>query len=265
LASKTWKGSISFGLVNIPVGVYLATEGKEFSFNQLCANGHRIRYKKWCPVEEQEVPYSEIKKGYEVTKDQYIVLEKGDLDKIKLKTTNTIDIKEFVDEKELDPIMIEKSYYVAPDNKNKNDKAYSLLVKVLSETKKIAVGKVVFKDKEHIVALRPYQRAIVMHLLHYIDEIRPVDEISELKELQRANVDNKELSLGKLLVENLSSEHFDLSQYSDAYAKELEKLIDSKVKGKTIVAEPQKVKEETKDLVAALKASLQKTKTKPMS
>ncbi|HMH10400.1 MAG TPA: Ku protein [Candidatus Nitrosopolaris rasttigaisensis] len=260
MASKTWKGSISFGLVNIPVGVYLATEDREFSFNQLCANGHRIRYKKWCPVEEREVAYSDIKKGYEITKDQYIILEKQDLDKIKLKTTNTIDIKEFVDEKELDPIMIEKSYYVAPDNKTKNDKAYSLLVKVLTETKKIAVGKVVFKDKEHIVALRPYQRAIVMHLLHYLDEIRPVDEISELKELQRANVDTKELSLGKMLVENLSSEHFDLSQYSDAYAKELEKLIDSKAKGKPIVAKPEKVKEQTKDLVAALKASLQKSK-----
>ncbi|MGB7955228.1 MAG: hypothetical protein WCF23_14715 [Candidatus Nitrosopolaris sp.] len=101
-----------------------------------------------------------------------------------------------------------------------------------------------------------------MHLLHYLDEIRPVDEISELKELQRANVDNKELSLGKMLVENLSSEHYDLSQYSDAYAKELEKLIDSKAKGKPIVATPEKAKEEIRDLVAALKASLQKTKTK---
>jgi DNA end-binding protein Ku len=173
------------------------------------------------------------------------------LDTIKLKTTNTIDIKEFVDEKELDPIMIEKSYFIAPDNKNnKNDKAYSLLVKVLTETKKIALGKIVLRDKEHVVALRPYQRVIVMHLLHYIDEI------SELRDLQSAALDNKELSLGKLLVENLSSEQFDLSKYSDSYAKELEKLIESKVKGRMLGAEPQKVKEaETKDLVAALKAS----------
>jgi DNA end-binding protein Ku len=258
LASRTWKGSISFGLVNIPVGVYLATKNAEFSFNQLCSNGHRIRYKKWCPNEEREVTYPEIKKGYEIAKDQYVVLEKKDLETIKLKSTNTIDIQEFVDEKELDPIMIEKSYFIAPDNKNKNDKAYSLLVKVLSETKKIALGKIVLRDKEHVVALRPYQRVIVMHLLHYIDDIRPVEEISELKDLQRASVDNKELSLGKLLVENLSSEHFDLSKYSDAYAKELEKLIESKVKGRMVVAEPQKIKEEeTKDLVAALKASLQ--------
>jgi len=263
LASRSWKGSISFGLVNIPVGVYLATKSAEFSFNQLCSSGHRIRYKKWCPIEEREVAYSEIEKGYEIAKDQYVVLEKKDLETIKLKSTNTIDIKEFVDEKELDPIMIEKSYFIAPDNKNKNDKAYSLLVKVLTETKKIALGKIVLKDKEHVVALRPYQRVIVMHLLYYIDDIRPVDEINELKDLQRAAVDNKELSLGKLLVENLASEQLDLSKYSDTYAKELEKLIESKVKGKRVVAEPQKVKEEeTRDLVAALKASLQKTKTK---
>jgi DNA end-binding protein Ku len=258
-----WKGNISFGLVNIPVNVYLATEEREFSFNQLCRNGHRIQYKKWCPVEGKEVSYSEIKKGYEITKDNYVVVEREDLDKIKLKTTHTIDVKEFIQEKELDPILIEKSYYVAPGNNGGNNKAYSLFVKVLHETRKIAIGKVVFKDKEHIIALRPYQRGILMHMLHYIEEIRPVDEISELKGISRANVDSKELSLGKLLVENLSTEHFDISQYSDAYAKELEKLIDSKVKGKTVIAKPvEKVKEDTKDLLAALKASLQNTKTK---
>jgi DNA end-binding protein Ku len=130
------EGSISFGSVNIPVGVYLATKNADFSFNQLCTKGHRISYKKWCPAEEREVAYSEIKKCYEIAKDQYVVLEKQDLETIKLKTTNSIDIKEFVDEKELDPIMIEKSYFIAPDNKNRNDKAYSLLVKVLTETKK---------------------------------------------------------------------------------------------------------------------------------
>jgi len=179
-------------------------------------------------------------------------------------TTNTIDIKEFVDEKELDPILIEKSYYIAPDNKkNKNDKAYSLLVKVLTDTKKVAVGKVVLRDKEHLVVLRPYQRELVMHILHYLDEIRPADEIPELKDMQRLSPDNKELSLGKLLVENLSSQHLDLSKYSDAYTKELEKLIDSKVKGKPVSEKPVEKVKETQDLVAALKASLQqKAKSK---
>lgn len=261
-----WKGSISFGLVNIPIGIYLATEGREFSFNQLCNKTHKIRYKKWCPVEEREVSYSEIKKGYEIAKDEYIVIDKSDLDRIKLKSTNTIDVKEFVDEKELDPILIEKSYYIAPDNKknkNRNDRAYSLLVKVLTDTKKAAVGKVVLKDKEHLVVIRPYQRELVMHILHYLDEIRPADEIPELKDMQRVSLDSKELSLGKLLVENLSSEHLDLSKYSDVYTKELEKLIDSKAKGKPISEKPVEKVQETQDLVAALKASLQqKTKSK---
>jgi len=166
-----------------------------------------------CPDEKREVTYSEIKKGYEIAKDQYVVIEKRDVETIKLKSTNTIDIKEFVDEKELDPIMIEKRYFIVPDNKNKNDKAYSLFVKVLTETKKIALGKIVLRDKEHVAALRPYQRVIVMHLLHYIDDIRRADEISELKDMQRAAIENKEL-LGKLLVENLYSEHFDPNKFS---------------------------------------------------
>src|SRR5262249_17183166 len=142
---QIWSGSISFGLVTIPVKLYPATEERQFSFNQLCPNGHRIRYKRWCPVEEKEVQYSDIKKGYELEKDNYLVLEKSDLEKVKLKTTKSIDIKEFVEFKELDPILIEKSYYVAPDTKHGNSKAFSLLVKVLMDTKKIAIGKVILR------------------------------------------------------------------------------------------------------------------------
>ena len=106
---QIWSGSISFGLVTIPIKLYPATDDKSFSFHQLCPKGHRIKYKRWCPVEEKEIPYSEIKKGYEIEKDNYVMIDKNDLDKIKLKTTKSIDIKEFVDSKELDPIIIEKS------------------------------------------------------------------------------------------------------------------------------------------------------------
>ncbi len=129
-ARSMWKGSISFGLVNIPVKVYLATQGREFSFNQLCPNGHRIQYKRWCPVEEKEIDSNEIKKGYEVSKNTYIAIEKKDIDNIKLKTTNTIDVKEFIEAKDFDPILIERSYHVAPDTKRGAvDKAYSLLAR----------------------------------------------------------------------------------------------------------------------------------------
>ena len=269
-ARAIWKGSISFGLVNIPIQVFSATQKEEYtSFNQLCDKGHKIKYKKWCPVEEREVQWSEIKKGYEISKDTYVVLEKEDLENVKLKTTNTIEVKEFIESEQFDPIFIEKNYYVGPDpgKKKKNEassnKAYSLLVKILNETDKVAVGKVVLKDREHVIALRAYQRGLVMHQLKYLDEIRPMDEIGPLDALQQ--VDSKELSLGKTLVENLSSEEFDLGQYSDSYAKELEKLIEAKSKGQKVsIKEEQGEVTETTDILEALKASL-KVKGKQQS
>src|SRR5215216_4414753 len=192
MAARTiWKGSISFGLVNIPVQVFVATQKDEFSsFNQLDEKGHKIKYKKWCPIEKREIPWSEIKKGYEITKNNYVVLEKEEIENIKLKTTNTIEVKEFIESEEFDPLFVEKSYYVGPDTgkKKKNDntttivpaKAYSLFIKILNESKKVAICKVVLREKEHLVALRAYQRGLVMHQLKYLDEIRPMDEIGNL-------------------------------------------------------------------------------------
>jgi DNA end-binding protein Ku len=259
-AHAIWKGSISFGLVNIPIQVFSATQREDYtSFNQLCDKGHKIRHKKWCPVEEREVQWSEIKKGYEITKNDYVVIEKEDLERIKLKTNNTIEVKEFIEADEFDPIFIEMNYYVGPDpGKKKTEastRAYSLLVKILHETGKIAIGKVVLREREQLVALRAYQRGLVMHQLKYLDEIRPMDEIGNLGSLQK--VDSKELSLGKTLVENLTTEKFDPGQYSDSYAKELEKLIEAKSKGQEIVPKQvEETPEETTDIIEALKASL---------
>jgi DNA end-binding protein Ku len=267
-ARAIWKGSISFGLVNIPIQVFSATQKEDYtSFNQLCENGHKIKYKKWCPVEEREVPWSEIKKGYEITKNNYVVLEKEEIENIKLKSTNTIEVKEFIDAEDFDAIFIEKNYYIGPDDgKKKNgqtpSKAYSLFVKILNETKKIAIGKVVLKEKEQLVALRAYQRGLVMHQLKYLDEIRPMDEIGGLDSSQK--IDPKELSLGKTLVENLTTEKFDPGQYSDSYAKELEKLIEAKSKGQKVTVKEEEKLEETTDILEALKASL-KVKGKPTS
>lgn len=261
---QIWSGSISFGLVTVPVKLFPATEDKQFSFNQLCPEGHRIKYKRWCPVEEKEISYSDIQKGYEIEKDNYVVVEKKDLDKIRLKTTKSIDIKEFVEAKELDPILVEKSYYVAPDTKHGNDKAYSLLVKVMSDTNKIAIGKTILRDKENIVALRPYQRGIVMHVLRYLDEVRPTDEIPEITDAakQRSKLESEEVSLAKMLVEKFSSKELDLSEYHDTYAEELEKLIDAKRKGKPIVAKPETKQKAPPDLLEALKASMRTKKSR---
>jgi DNA end-binding protein Ku len=265
-ARAIWKGAISFGLVNIPIQVFSAVQKEDYSsFNQLCEKGHKIRYKKWCPVEEREVQWSEIKKGYEVTKNNYVVIEKEELDNIRLKSTNTIEIKEFIEADDFDPIFVEKNYYVGPDpGKKKVEsavKAYSLFVKILNETGKIAIGKVVIREKEHLVGLRAYQRGLVMHELRYLDEIRPMDEIDGIDAPQK--VDAKELSLGKTLVDNLTVDKFDPGQYSDTYAKELEKLIEAKSKGQQItIKEEEKEPEETPDILEALKASLQ-VKSKP--
>jgi DNA end-binding protein Ku len=239
---------------------FSATQKEEYtSFNQLCDKGHKLRYKKWCPVEEREVQWSEIKKGYEITKNNYVVLEKEEIENIKLKTTNTVEVKEFIKSEEFDPIFIEKNYYVGPyPGKKKTEasiKAYSLLVKILNETKKIAIGKVALREKEHLVALRAYQRGLVMHQLKYLDEIRAMDEIGNLDSMQK--IDSKELSLGKTLVENLTTERFDPGQYSDSYAKELEKLIEAKSKGQKVVPEQvEEELEETTDIIEALKAFL---------
>ncbi len=269
-----WKGSISFGLVNIPVKLYTTSDNNnDFSFNQLDDKGHRIKYKKWCPIEDREVSYSELKKGYQISKDNYAVIEKEDLDKIKLKTTQSIDVKEFIDSKDFDPLLIEKSYYVAPEKNKKTgaiDKAYTLFARVINETNKIAIGKVVLKDREHLVALRAYQRGIVMHQLRYIDEIKPVDEVEGMDgstSSQQPSIDNKELSLGKTLVENLSSKEFDISQYSDEYTKQLERLINAKTAGKQTLnlteADNGKEDDVSKNLLEALKASVkQKSKSK---
>ena len=259
-ARAIWKGSISFGLVNIPIQVFSATQKEDYtSFSQLCDKGHKIKYKKWCPVEEREVPWSEIKKGYEITKNNYVVLEKEEIENIKLKTTNTVEVKEFIKSEEFDPIFIEKNYYVGPDPGKKKveaaAKAYSLLVKILNETNKVAIGKVVLREKEHLVGLRAYQRGLVMHQLKYLDEIRPMDEIGNLNSLQK--VDPKELPLGKTLVDNLTADKFDPGQYSDSYAKELEKLIEAKSKGQKVpIKEVEETPEETTDIIEALKASL---------
>jgi DNA end-binding protein Ku len=276
MAASMWKGNISFGLVNIPVKLYTAIDtSKDISFNQLDSKGHRIQYKKWCPVEEREVPYSEIRKGYEIAKDQYVVIEKKDLEKIAVESTRTINIKEFIDEQELDPLFVEKSYYIAPDpidrkrKKGKEssssstttiqDKAYSLLVKVLHETRKVAIGKLVLKEgeKEHLIAMKAYQRGFIMHTLHYLDEIKPVEDIKEISEAKVPEIDKNEMSLGKLLVENLTSKDFDISRYHDEYVEELKDLVKAKAKGEVqVVRQAMKKPRQTQDLIAALKASL---------
>ena len=279
---SVWNGSISFGLVNIPIKLFTVSDSSnEYSFNQLDENGHKIQYKRWCAIEEKEIPYEEIKKGYKIANDEYIILEKEDLDKIKAETTKTIDIKEFIDIKDFDTIFIEKSYYVSPfvdktggkrKNKQKESivsastRAYKLFVNSLKETDKIAIGKVVLKDREHLVAIRPYQRGLIMHQLMYQEDITSIDEIEGMpgseSSASSVPVNEKELELGRMLIGNLSNSQFDATQYSDEYTKQLEKMVTAKSKGITYKTEEKEDSMDTSyNLIEALKASVQRSKT----
>jgi DNA end-binding protein Ku len=210
-------------------------------------------------VSRRKVPYSEIKKGYEIQKDNYIVLEKEELNKVKLKTTHSIEIKEFIEYKDLDPILINNSYYVASDAKKGNEEAYALLVKILNDNNLMAIGKVILKHRENVIALRPYKRGLVMHVLNYLDDMKPVDEIPEMGNT-KAKLDPKEVSLGKILVQKYRSKQFDIGDYSDSYVKELRKLIDAKIKGKKFISTAPKEAKPTKDLLEALKVSIETKK-----
>ena len=212
---------------------------------------------------------------------RYIILEKEDLDKIKAETTKSIDIKEFIDIKDFDTIFIEKSYYVSPfvdktvgkrKNKQKESivsastRAYKLFVNSLKETNKIAIGKVVLKDREHLVAIRPYQRGLIMHQLMYQEEITPIDEIEGMpgseSSVSSVPINEKELELGRMLIGNLSNSQFDATQYSDEYTKQMEKMVTAKSKGITYKTEKKEDSMDTSsNLIEALKASVQRSKT----
>jgi DNA end-binding protein Ku len=253
-----WKGSISFGLVNIPIKIYSATEDRQISFRTLDKEGHPIEYKRWCPICKKEVKWQEVKKGYKISKDKYIILEKSDFAKIKLRTTKSVEIEEFVDAPQIDPIFIEKSYYVVPDEAG--IKAYSLFLEALRISNKVAIGRVVLRNKEYLVALRAYKKGLVMHVLHYLQEIKPIEELAELKEL--VVVKENELKLAQALISRLTAKEFDASKFKDAYTEALKQIIKAKAAGETIEIEEKVEAEEAKSLMEALKASVEVVRKK---
>jgi len=258
MARAIWTGSISFGLVNIPIRVYGATESRVISFNNLHKEcGTPLVYKRWCPKCEKEVAYEDIEKGYKITKEKYVVIKKEDLEKLRLKTTKAIEIQEFVDASQIDPIFLEKSYYVVPEETG--IKAYSLFVEALRIANKVAIGKVVMRNKEYLVALRAFKKGLAMHILHYIGEVKDIEELSELKNL--VTVKEEELKLAQALISKLTEQEFDVSKFKDTYTEELMKLIKAKAEGKEIEVKEEKVPE-TKELVEALKASIESVKKK---
>ena len=251
-----WKGSLVFGLVNIPVKVYAAAKDRAISFSMLHSECHTpLKYKRWCSKCEKEVGWNEIDKGYEISKSKFISLAREELEKLQLKTVKSIDIQKFVDLASIDSLYFSGHYYLAPEEGG--EKAYSLLRDILTLTNKVAVGKVVFHNKEHVVAVRPYQRGLVMTTLHYPNEVTDINKLEELEKL--VEVRERELDLAKALIEHMSGE-FKPEEYVDSYRQAVMQLIKQKAEGIEVPAAKPLEAEATVDLMKALQASVKVVK-----
>jgi DNA end-binding protein Ku len=251
--SAIWSGNIGFGLVNVPVKVLSATKNRDVRFNQLEAGTNsRIRYRKVSDQTGEEVPAEQIVKGYEVSPGQYVVVGDDDLKALAPKASRTIQIEDFVDLDQIDPIFFENPYYLSPDPDAA--KAYRLLVEAMTQLRKVAIGRVVMRSKESLVAIRALDGILCLETMRYADEINPIDGVLPDEEI--AEPSERELEIAKQLVETLSTD-FDPTKYEDGYREELMALIDAKAAGKEVVAAPM-VEEKGKvvDLMAALEASL---------
>ncbi len=245
--------AISFGLVNIPVKVYTATEDRAVAFTLLC--GHcktPLRYRRWCEKCKKEIAWDDVLRGFEIAKEKFIPISQEELASIKLESSHRINIIKFIDQAEIDPIFMAKSYYLVPDKGA--EKAYSLFKEVLHVTGKMAIGRVVMRDKEHLVAIRSFKRGLVMVDLHYAAEVRDINELEELKRL--VAVREEELKLAQALVAQLGTKEFKIEEFRDRYKEAVERLVEEKAKGKVIkVEKPAEIKP-TEDLMEALRASI---------
>jgi DNA end-binding protein Ku len=249
----TWKGFLKVSLVNIPVKVFPATESAaSISFNQLHGECQtRIQQKRWCPHCEREVPNSELVKGYEFEKGRYVVVDDEDIQKVRVESTRVINLVQGADDTEIDPIYVDRAYYLAPDGPMAGS-AFSVMREGMAG--KAGIGKVALYGREYLVAIRPQKKGLVMYTLHHDAEIRSIDQIEELDSLP-AKVKPEEMKLAKQVISTFDGE-LNLKDYKDEYKEGLRKIIEAKIAGEEIVApeiqEPPKVV----DLMEALRRSL---------
>jgi DNA end-binding protein Ku len=256
VARSIWSGSISFGLVNVPVKLYTAVSRKAVHFHQLDESDQsRIRQKRVRESDGEEVPYEKIVKGYEVSPDRYVVIEPAELEALDPKKTKTIEIEQFVDLSEIDPILYDQPYYVVPATGAA--KAYRLMLDAMRDSGRVGIARVVLRQKEHLVALRPKGEVLLMETLIFADEVVPADTLDEVAASSEADVTDRELSVARQLIEMLSGP-FDPEQYHDEYREAVLALIEAKVAGEQIAVAPAASVEPAvvPDLMAALQASV---------
>lgn len=245
--------NITFGLVHIPVKLYLACSSNQVQFNMLTKDGHRVGMSFKDKVTGEEVNRADLDSGYEFAKDQYVRFTKEELDALKTDRSKIVEIGEFVDADSVDLLQVEKSYYVGPDKGAA--KAYSLLAQVLREKNQMAVAQLTNSGKEHLVVIRPYRDGLLMHQMFYADEVRDFGEL----DIVEAAVSPAEMDLASKLVDTLSTGAFDPSKYRDRYAERVLKAVDQKVSGQEVAILPDAPQASIQDIFEALQASIDKS------
>jgi DNA end-binding protein Ku len=251
-----WTGAISFGLVTVPVKLYSAVDRKSVRFHQLSGKtGVRVAQKRVDPQTDEEVPYQDIVKGYEIAPDRYVRIEPAELDSLEPKKTKTIEIEEFVELSQIDPIYYDHPYYLAPGTGGA--KPYRLLLEAMEQTGRVAIARVVIRSKEQLVAVRPMGIALGMATMLFPDEVLPPDRVDEVVEAANTKTTKRELDIAKQLIESLAGD-FEPGKFRDTYRDEVLALIERKAEGKEIAVQPapEEVRAPAPDLMSALKASL---------
>jgi DNA end-binding protein Ku len=253
MARSIWSGSISFGLVNVPVKLYTAVRQKEVHFHMLTPDGKcRVRRKLYCPDTDEEVEYSETTRGYEVAPDQYVVVSDEELQALKPEASRTITITDFVELADIDPVFYERPYYLAPDERA--GKSYHLLFRAMKETKRVALATFVMRQKQYLAAIRPAESILMLETMNYADEIVNPSEVPGVDDLP--DVDQRELKMAKQLIDALAGK-FQPDKYHDEYREAVMEMIEKKAQGKEVhIAPPAEEPARVINLMKALEASL---------
>lgn len=256
MARAIWTGSLSFGLVNVPVGLFSATEDKTIHFNQFEeGTSDRIRYKRVNERTGEEVDFARIVKGYDLGGGEYVIVTNDELEAIEPGRSRTIEIEDFVDLADIDPIFYDRTYYLAPQGEG-GERAYALLRQAMLEEGKVGVATLVMRGKQYLVAVRPEQDVLALETMYFADEVR--DAVEEIDSLPvEADFKPRELDAAKLLISSMTSE-WDPTRYHDTYRQQVEDLIDRKRRGETVVTETVRTQPApVADLMAALQASVE--------
>jgi DNA end-binding protein Ku len=261
MARSMWKGTLTFGLVSVPVKLYTAVSERSVRFHQLHATDHaRIVQKRFCATEDEEVPFNEIVKGYEIAPGRHVVIEAEELAALEPAFTRTIEIEDFVQMEEIDPILFDRPYYLVPNRGGA--RSYRLLLQAMRDTDKVAIGRVVLRSRQQLVAIHPREDALVMTTMNFGDEVVPTSELHELHE-DKVELSDKELEIAHRLVDSIARP-FEAANYRDTYREALLDLIDRKASGEQVVLEPpsRDLPLEAPDLMSALEASIEQVRAR---